>query len=249
MRKLLIPLVAALVVVPSGSAEAQAQWDIKSFLTVCLTGSLRPCASVIVETHWNGTTTEVVLRVRNEQGTLGLPDVTGGSFLTQIGLTAPTLVGIAGFGVSTSGTVGETGSPLLHWQLEPGGIGGQVTFKAGTDTGKNGAIRGCDDPNGTTTHFFNTCNEDGNTGWVVFSFTTSEEWSASEAEIALKYQSIGDQDLSLECRTGDDGGPHACAVVPEPETYALLLTGLIGVFGMGWLRRRKEKENTLTEAC
>ena len=49
--------------------------------------------------------------------------------------------------------------------------------------------------------------------------------------------------LPFECRTED-----ACAVVPEPETYALLPTGLVGVFGMGWLRRCKEKENTLTEA-
>ncbi len=246
MRKMILLLVAALVAVPTGNAEAQ--WDINSFLFVCLTGSLRPCASVIVETHWNGSTTEVVLRVRNEQGTPGLPDVTGGSFLTQIGLTAPTLVGIAGFGVSTSVPVGETGSPLLHWQLEPGGLAGQVTLKAGTDKGKDGAIRGCDPPNGTTTHFFNTCGADGNTGWVVFSFTTTNRWSANDAEIALKYQSIGDQDLSLECRTGDVDGPHVCSVIPEPETYALLLTGLIGVFGMGWLRRRKEKEDTLTEA-
>ena len=249
MRKLLLPLAAALIVIPAGSAEAQ-DWDaVNSFYYVCLTGSLRPCASVIVKTRITASGTSVQLMVRNEQGPAGLPDQTGGSFLTQIGFTAPTLEGIAGLLVTTHGVVGQVGSPLDHWAvLGSGGIGGQVTLKAGTDRGKDGALRGCDQPNGNTTDFFITCDATGHTGWVVFSFTSTNVWSADDAEIALKFQSIAPGDLSLQCRTGDGGGSHACAVVPEPETYVLLLTGLAGVFGVGWLRRRKEKENTLTEA-
>ena len=114
---------------------------------------------------------------------------------------------------------------------------------------------------GTTDDFFITCNDPdnpddvlgGHTGSVVFSFTTTNQWSADDPELAigLKFESIhGDyiggiegegeiEDLSLICRT-EGGGEHACAVVPEPSTWALLLTGMIGVLGMGWLRRRKE---------
>ena len=122
-----------------------------------------------------------------------------------------------------------------------GGLGGlPITFKAGTQPGMQGAIRGCDTANGNTANYFITCDGLGHTGWVVFSFSTATQWSANDAEIALKYQSIGEEDLSLVCRTADVGGPHACAVVPEPSTWALLLTGMVGIFGMGWLRRREE---------
>ena len=247
MKRWLILLSAALAV-PTGKAEAQ--WDaVSNFLHVCVTGSLRTaCGSAIGKTELVGGGTVVQIWVRNEQG--GEPsDNTGGSFLTQIGLTAPSLIGVADLGVTiepdpgdptASPPVGEEGSPRGHWQFEPGGLGGQVTLKAGTFVGKDGALQGCDAPNGETTHYFITCDDQGYTGWVVFSFTTDNEWSADYAQIALKYQSIGDDDLSLQCRTEEVNGPHLC-VVPEPGTWALLLTGMVGILGMGWLRRKQEE--------
>ena len=63
----------------------------------------------------------------------------------------------------------------------------------------------------------------------------------------MQFQAMGptydDPNLSLVCRPDDDlGTEHACAVVvPEPATYALLLTGLVGVLGMAWLRRKEEQ--------
>ena len=247
MRKSLL-LLAAAVAVPTGNAEAQT-WDaVNSFLHVCVTGSLRACGSVIVRTRWDSDAgvNYVEMLVRNEQGSTDNLDNTGGSFLTQIGLTAPTIEGVAGLWVATEGAVGQVGSPQDHWGiLLDGGIGGEVTLKVGTVPDKQGAIKGCDAPNGNTPDFFITCDTQGHTGWVVFSFTTTNEWSAADAQIALKYQSIeyGGGGGSVQCRTGDEGGPHACAVavIPEPETYVLLLTGLVGIFAMGWLRRKEEE--------
>jgi hypothetical protein len=249
MKKLLIMLAAA-AVIPSGGVAAQAPdpgWDaVKSFLDICLVGSLRPCGSVIVKTRLEpvgtGVGTSVQMWVRNEEG--GNPiDQTGGSFLTQIGLTAPTIDDTEWLGLfldPDASAVGQVGTPLDNWEFEKGGLGGQVTMKLGSDHGKDGAIRGCSDPSGSTTEYFITCDDQGYTGWVVFAFTTSNTWSAEDSEVALKYQSIGDEDWSLECRSGDGGGEHAC-VVPEPETYALILTGLFGIFGMAWVRRREEE--------
>ena len=244
MKKLIL-LLAAAVLIPEGNVEAQT--TVASFLHVCVTGSLRPCGSVIVKTTPDGGGgTLVEMWVRNEQGGPN-PDQTGGSFLTQIGLTAPVVGNVTNFTTrppdGTDGSVGRVGNPTSHWAIENGGSGGQVTLKAGTYPGKDGAIRGCDDPNGATSHYFITCDSAGYTGWVVFSFNTTEQWSANDAQVVLKYQSIGDQDISLICRTGDVGTPHECSptVVPEPTTYVLLLTGLTGVFGMGWLRRKEQE--------
>ena len=66
MRKSLL-LLATVVAVSTGNAEGQT-WDaVKSFLDVCVTGSLRPCASVIVKTRVVGGNTVVEMMVRNER--------------------------------------------------------------------------------------------------------------------------------------------------------------------------------------
>ena len=247
IRKSLL-LLAVVIAVPTGNADAQ-EWDaVKDFLNVCLSSSLQPCASVIVKTRVEGGITLVELMVRNEQGTFFV-DQTGGSFLRAIGLTAPSIdvEGLDDLAVTTMGDVGEFGDPLNPpdplWIVADRGLGGQVEFQLVTDPGKQGGIRGCDEAYGTTADYFITCDQAGYTGWVVFSFTTTTAWSATDAEIALKYVSIEGEyeDLSLVCRTEDEGGEHACAVVPEPSTWALLLTGLVGVLGTGWLRRKEEE--------
>ena len=264
MRKSL-PLLAAALALLSGNAEGQAVSS--TFSPLCVMGSFRPCASVIVTTEWDAVNqvTMVSMLVRNEQGSIDF-DNTGGSFLTSIALTAPTMEGFDGLAVSTTADVGGdpvgvVGSPGSLWGFKNGGLGGQVEVKAVTGPGKQGGILGCDDALGATADFFITCSDPGNperggyTGWVVFSFTTTNQWSADNPKlaIALKFESIhGDyiegiegegeiEDLSLICRTGGEwGDEHACAVVPEPSTWALLLTGMVGVLGMGWLRRKEE---------
>ena len=94
MRKCVI-LLAAAVAVLTGNAEAQT-WAEKEFRNFCVMGSLNACGSVIVRTHWTGTVTEVQMLVRNEQGSIFNNITTAGSYLTAIGLTAPTIEGLAG---------------------------------------------------------------------------------------------------------------------------------------------------------
>jgi hypothetical protein len=233
-------------------SNVEAQWTVTEFLDICVTGSLRPCASVIVKTQSTGSGTLVEMWVRNEQGSPieGAEDPyldnTGGSFLTQIGLTAPTVGTVTDFSVRLEGSVGMNVAgldPNDYWGPRNGGLGGQVEFKASTPNNKNGAIRGCDQPVGDTREYFITCDDLGYTGAVVFSFTSDQEF-LDDPQIALKFQSIADPndangDISLVCRSGEAG----CSVTPEPSTWILLLTGMVGVFGMGWIRRRREEED------
>lgn len=57
-------------------------------------------------------------------------------------------------------------------------------------------------------------------------------------QFGLHVQGIGEQGFSESLLSGGDGG-GIVTVVPEPETYAMLLAGL-GVIG-GVIRRRKQK--------
>ena len=252
LRKSLLLLAVALVL-PSANVEAQ---DVKTFSPVCVMGSLRPCGSVIITTLWTPPEydddevlvaegfTSVTMLVRNEQGSVDF-DNTGGSFLTAIGLTAPDIFGVANFSVTADAANVVGTDPGGFWTPDNKPVGGQVTFSAGTQN-LQGGIRGCDPALGNPTNYFITCDS----GWITFQFTTTNNWNASQAEIVLKYQSIegayiddGEfEDISLVCHTGpgDDDNDHPCAVVPEPSTWALLLTGMVGILGMGWLRRKQE---------
>ena len=143
MRKSLLLLAAALAL-PSANAEGQDA--VSTFAPLCVMGSLRPCASVIITTHWDAAMglTVVTMSVRNEQGSIDF-DNTGGSFLTSIALTAPTIEGFDNLVVSTAGDVGVMGLPGSFWGFKNGGLGGQVEVKWVNAPGKQGGIRGCDD--------------------------------------------------------------------------------------------------------
>ena len=126
--------------------KAEAQWDVSNFVNLCVSGSLKPCGSVIVKTQWDELAgkTLVEMWVRNEQGSTEV-DNTGGSFLTQIGLTAPTIGEIGDFSVRLEGDVGLS-EPLLDpndlWELNPGPVGGRTQFRATTTTGKELRVGG-----------------------------------------------------------------------------------------------------------
>jgi hypothetical protein len=232
-----ISFVAAAALALSASGVQAQGYD--SYNNWCYVGALRPCASVQVWTLNEGAAgTDVRLWARNLQGTL-VTDNTGGSVLTAIGITAPNTVGTAsGLSTGTSGSVGVAGSPAPLWAFTAGTIGGNPT-ELRIGSGIEGGILGCDDAAGPPTNYFRTCDSMGYTGWVTFDFHMTGDFTATDLDLAWKFQSVGPNGTSLECRTAGDNQDHLCEVVPEPFTVALLASGLAGMGGAGLLRRRR----------
>jgi hypothetical protein len=252
MRKL--GAVLALLAV-AGTSNAWAD-GFKSY-RVCGGDRFNMCAAVEITVAGNSVTMRVWNLSQNLGATYGQAAGSfGGSVIDGIGFyNLP-----AGFAVN-SGSLSVTGpvragdnlaTAQSGWNLANfGSVAFAVDFRTTTPNPRNGGIAsGCaasgELPGSPPNLFQNPCSGTGGSGWVTFNFTTNgTSWDPSQTAISIRGRDLTQTTAnSSECwtDTSPGGRPATCVTIsPEPVTMTLLATGLAGMGGAGFFRRRKNK--------
>jgi hypothetical protein len=233
---------AAALAVPS---QAQAQFD----RNVQLCFSTSYCA--VVGLSLTGSTLTVGLR------NLGSTDGTTTSRLTEIGFFGTGTTTLTGGSLATQSYVG---SPALIPGFATNGNGtdlssgnGTTDVVVGADFGNNGflPVYATDQISGGFQRLA-TQGTGAAAEYGLFTFNLiGSNLSLANIGVGLRVQSIGQAGLSDKCfsvgdanctvttPSGGIGGGGQGSVVPEPSTYVLLASGMLGLVGVARRRQRQ----------
>jgi hypothetical protein len=252
MRKIgaVLALVGGLALASTSPAWAD---GFKSY-RVCGGTTFATCAAVEITVVGQN----VTMRVWNLSANVG---ATGGAAAGQFGGTILNGIGFynvpAGVLVNTgslavNGPVRGTDDPQGFWKLHNfGSVAFSVDFNAATPRTSGGIASGCASagelPGTPPDLFMNPCNSafGNNANWVVFTFKIhGGSWDPSTSDISIRgYNGLDQSTTECWTDTSPNGLPSNCSSItttPEPVTMTLLATGLAGMGGAGFFRRRRK---------